>query len=144
MVSRPLKSFQGWPERCLVWESARPYFYLRTTPDGRAMLGGEDEDFADPGRRDQLIGAKASTLTEKFRAMFPGIEMQPDCAWAGTFAETKDGLPYVGSVPEFPCGYFALGYGGNGITFSLVAARIIRDQIMGRANADADLFAFDR
>jgi len=144
MVSQPLDSFSGWPERCLIWESAHPYFYLRTTPDGRAMLGGEDEDFADPKRRDGLIGAKAQTLAKKFRAMFPAIEMTPDCAWAGTFAETADGLPYVGTVPQFPRGYFALGYGGNGITFSLVAARIITDGIMRRPNGDADLFAFRR
>lgn len=144
MVSQPLDSFSGWPERCLIWESAHPYFYLRTTPDGRAMLGGEDEDFADPKRRDGLIGAKAQTLAKKFRAMFPAIEMTPDCAWAGTFAETADGLPYVGTVPQFPRGYFALGYGGNGITFSLVAARIITDMILGRPNADAELFAFAR
>jgi glycine/D-amino acid oxidase-like deaminating enzyme len=144
MVSQPLPGFEGWPERCLIWESARPYFYLRTTPDGRAMLGGEDEDFADPKRRDRLIGEKAQTLARKFRAMFPRIDIEPDCAWAGTFAETADGLPYVGAVPQFPRGYFALGYGGNGISFSLVAARIITDLIMGRPNADADLFAFGR
>jgi glycine/D-amino acid oxidase-like deaminating enzyme len=76
--------------------------------------------------------------------MFPAIEMRPACAWAGTFAETRDGLPYVGSVPQFPRGYFALGYGGNGITFSLVAARIIRDAILGRRNDDAELFRFNR
>jgi glycine/D-amino acid oxidase-like deaminating enzyme len=108
------------------------------------MLGGEDEDFADAKRRDRLIGEKAQTLTRKFRAMFPRIEIEPDCASAGAFAETADGLPYVGTVPQFPRGYFALGYGGNGITFSLVAARIITDMIMGRPNADADLFAFGR
>ena len=144
MVSQPVAHFEGWPERCLVWESARPYFYLRTTADGRAMLGGEDEAFADPARRDRLIGEKSRTLAEKFKAMFPSIDLRPDCAWAGTFAETKDGLPYIGAVPEFPRAYFALGYGGNGITFSLVAARIIQDLIVGRENQDAELFRFGR
>ena len=144
LASEPLAHLDGWPQRCLIWESAHPYFYLRTTQDGRAMLGGEDEDFADPRRRDALIGDKARTLARKFRAMFPAIEMAPSCAWAGTFAETKDGLPYIGAVPQFPRGYFALGYGGNGITFSLVAARIIRDMILGRGNPDAELFRFDR
>jgi glycine/D-amino acid oxidase-like deaminating enzyme len=144
LASEPLPHFDGWPQRCLIWESAHPYFYLRTTPEGGAMLGGEDEDFADPGRRDRLIGEKAETLAGKFRAMFPAIEMLPTCAWAGTFGETKDGLPYIGAVPGFPHCHFALGYGGNGITFSLVAARIIRDAILGRHNGDAELFRFGR
>jgi glycine/D-amino acid oxidase-like deaminating enzyme len=37
-----------------------------------------------------------------------------------------------------------MGYGGNGITFSIVAARILTDLIVGRPNADAELFRFQR
>jgi glycine/D-amino acid oxidase-like deaminating enzyme len=40
--------------------------------------------------------------------------------------------------------YFALGYGGNGVTYSMIAARIICDLYLGKANADARLFRFDR
>jgi glycine/D-amino acid oxidase-like deaminating enzyme len=40
--------------------------------------------------------------------------------------------------------YFALGYGGNGITFSMIAARLILDLYLGRPNQDAAVFAFDR
>jgi glycine/D-amino acid oxidase-like deaminating enzyme len=64
--------------------------------------------------------------------------------WAGTFAETEDGLPFIGPVPGLHGTYAALGYGGNGITFSVVAADIIRDLCLGRPNADAACFALDR
>jgi len=37
-----------------------------------------------------------------------------------------------------------LGFGGNGITFSVIAAEIIRDMITGKRNKDASLFSFDR
>jgi glycine/D-amino acid oxidase-like deaminating enzyme len=73
-----------------------------------------------------------------------GIQIAPECAWAGVFGETKDGLPYIGPHQQFPLGLFALGYGGNGITFSLIAAEIIRDALLGRSNPDAQLFGFDR
>lgn len=43
-----------------------------------------------------------------------------------------------------PGAHFALGYGGNGITFSLVAAEIITGTITGRPDPDADLFGFGR
>src|SRR5581483_7710928 len=33
LVSEPLTPFPVWPGRCLIWETARPYFYLRTTAD---------------------------------------------------------------------------------------------------------------
>ena len=144
LATGPLESFEGWFERCVIWESARPYFYLRGTSDGRAMMGGVDEPFIDPARRDALLPAKAAALADTFRGLFPRLAITPTHAWAGTFAETPDGLPYIGCNPQFPHGYFALGYGGNGITFSLIAARIIRDLFMGRKNEDAGLFRFER
>ena len=140
IATKPLGDFTGWEERCLIWETARPYLYLRDTGDGRAIVGGEDEPFYDPQRRDRLIPEKARTLGRRFRELFPRLDVEVDYAWAGTFGATPLGLPWIGSVPEFPLGYFALGYGGNGITFSLVAARIIRDLYLGRPNPDSGLF----
>ena len=35
----------------LLWEAARPYFYLRTTEDGRLIMGGLDEPFRNPDLR---------------------------------------------------------------------------------------------
>jgi glycine/D-amino acid oxidase-like deaminating enzyme len=76
--------------------------------------------------------------------MFPAITADADWRWGGTFGETEDGLPYIGTVRQFPHGYFALGYGGNGITFSWIAANILLDLFLGRPNPDAELFRFDR
>jgi len=41
-------------------------------------------------------------------------------------------------------GLFALGYGGNAITFSLIAAEIIRGCLVNRPNPDLPIFSFDR
>ncbi len=130
-------------EKTLIWETSRPYFYVRWGPNNRAMIGGEDEPHADPQKRDQLIPAKSAVLCDNFKKMFH-IPIEPDCSWAGVFGETKDGLPYIGPHQQFPLGLFALGYGGNGITFSLIAAEIIRDVFRGRSNPDANIFSFDR
>lgn len=144
IVSEPLTNFDGWWERCLLWETARPYLYLRTTDDGRAIIGGEDDPFKNATRRDALVTKKAERLAGRFRALFPRIHLELAYAWAGTFGETKDGLAYIGAVPELPSCYFTLGFGGNGITFSMVAAAIISDAILGRPNEQARLFRFDR
>lgn len=133
-----------WPESPLIWESARPYFYARTTADGHVIVGGEDEDLIDPTRRDRMIEQKTAVLVKKFNAMFPHIAIDPEFAWAGVFAETADGLPLIGSPAEWPGCYFALGYGGNGITFSVIAAEIIVDAIQGRKHPAAGVFGFDR
>lgn len=143
-ASEPLANFSGWWEQCLIWETARPYLYLRTTDDGRALVGGEDDPFRNPNRRDRLVEKKTDRLAERFREMFPAIDLVVDYRWAGTFGETKDGLAYIGSVRQLPRCHFALGFGGNGITYSIIAAEIIRETLLGRTHPDAHLFRFDR
>jgi glycine/D-amino acid oxidase-like deaminating enzyme len=145
IVSEPIQEFVGWGyDRCVIWETARPYFYLRTTRDGRMMMGGEDEDFVNPTRRDRLIAGKARALLRKAKKMFPHIDIEIAYAWAGTFGETEDSLPYIGEVEEFPNAYFALCYGADGTNFALMAAEIIRDLYLQKPNPDAELFRFDR
>ena len=144
LISEPLPRISEWHKQCLIWDSGSPYLYLRTTTEGRVIVGGEDEDFVNAKRRDALISQKTRTLVKKFGRLFPDVSLEVAFAWAGTFGETKDGLAYIGVHPKFPHTYFALGYGGNGITFSLIAAEIIRDGFLGRKNQDAKLFKFMR
>lgn len=144
VVSEPMEPFPEWPGRCLVWETARPYFYLRSTPDGRILMGGGDEDDADDHRRDGLIGRKSAYLRRRFRALFPSADFEVAFAWAGVFGETEEGLARIGRPPERPDDYFAMGYGGNGITMSVTASRLITDDFLGRDNPDARIYRFDR
>lgn len=144
VASEPIAHFSGWPDGALIWETARPYFYARQTDDGRAVIGGADTSFSTDHWRPDLIAGKAHKLEKRFRRLFPQIEFTPDCAWAGVFGESPDGLPYIGQVPERPLAYFAIGYGGNGITFSAIAARLITDLYLGRPNDDAEVFRFGR
>lgn len=43
-----------------------------------------------------------------------------------TFGEMPDSLPCIGAQADAPGALFALGYGGNGIVFSMIAADILR------------------
>jgi glycine/D-amino acid oxidase-like deaminating enzyme len=144
VTSERLRSFEGWPDGCLIWETARPYFYARQTNDGRAMVGGADTEFCDDHQRDELVAKQIDRVTARFTELFPAIPFQPAFAWAGTFAETKDGLAYIGKPPGKARTYFALGYGGNGFTFGVIAARLILDLYCGRENSDAAVFSFER
>jgi hypothetical protein len=53
---------------------------------------------------------KRMALANDFHMLFPDIPFEPDFAWAGTLAETEDGLPFIGSYdnPRVHCvmGYF--------------------------------------
>jgi len=144
LITEPVSDFSGWHEQCLLWESARPYTYMRTTTDNRILIGGEDEPYKNSKLRDKALPRKREALSKKLAELMPAIAFQVAYSWAGTFGETKDGLAYIGETQEFPNAYFALGYGGNGITYSVTAAQIIADLYLGKTNADADLFRFGR
>lgn len=144
IASQPQPPGSLWKDECLIWETARPYFYLRTTGDHRVLIGGEDEPFADPKRRDAKLPAKTRKLLKRFRALFPAIPFEVDYEWTGTFGETKDGLPLIGPKPGSPRILYALGYGGNGITFSQIAADLLERMCHGVTPKDAKLFRFDR
>lgn len=132
-----------WPEDVLIWESSDPYLYLRTTGDGRIICGGEDEEFSDEDARDALIPAKTARLSAKLARLFPHVDPRPEFAWAGAFGTTRTGLPLIGKLPGRPRIHAVLGYGGNGITFSRIAAEMVRADLTGATDRDAALFAFE-
>jgi glycine/D-amino acid oxidase-like deaminating enzyme len=144
IATSPIDPSLLWRDRALIWEHDEPYLYARTTPDNRIVAGGEDEEIVEPAARDKLISEKSELIRQKLQTLFPKLELTIDYAWAGTFATTDDGLPYIGAAPNFPRAIFALGYGGNGITFSLIAAQIISRQLAGQIDPDADIFSFHR
>jgi len=133
-----------WPEECLIWEASDPYLYLRTTPDGRIICGGEDEEFSDEEKRDRLIPQKTAALERKLKRLFPEVDPRAAFAWAGAFGSTGTGLPSIGEVPGRKNCWAILGFGGNGITYSRIAADILRAALAGRRDPDADLYAFTR
>jgi glycine/D-amino acid oxidase-like deaminating enzyme len=133
-----------WPSRCLIWEAAEPYLYMRTTIDGRVIVGGEDEEFSDEQKRDDLIPGKIAAIRRKLEKLLPGLDTRPEFSWAGSFGASATGLPAIGAIPGNKRCFAVLGYGGNGITFSMIAAQIIQRAVLGLKDPDADLFAFHR
>ena len=146
LVTDPLDAQQlGWLARTLLWETARPYLYLRTTGDHRLLVGGLDDVLDIPSRRDARVQRKARALLRKVGKLFPGLPLQSTFSWAGTFAETADGLPFFGAHPQWgPRVLFAMAYGGNGITYSMSGARLLRAAIEGRQHRLAALYGFSR
>lgn len=144
LVTEPLEDLGPWKGDCIVWETARPYFYMRPTDDHRVMIGGADTPFKDASWRDRLMPSRTRRLEKQIGKWLPTLETQTAFVWAGTFGETHDGLPYIGPMAGCPQALFALGYGANGITFGAIAAKIVTDLCLGRPNPDAELFRLDR
>jgi glycine/D-amino acid oxidase-like deaminating enzyme len=76
--------------------------------------------------------------------LFPALDTRAALAWAGAFGTTTTGLPSIGEVPGFPNCWAVVGFGGNGMTYSRIAADIIDAALSGRTDPDAGIYAFAR
>jgi glycine/D-amino acid oxidase-like deaminating enzyme len=129
----------------MVWDTERPYHYARWAPEHRLLLGGEDRLVRPGQRRRQQSKAAARVLRAYFEARLPGLAMvRTEGAWEGLFAMTADSLPYIGPHRRYPHHWFALGYGGNGMTFGFLAARLLLERWQGLTSRDHKLFEFAR
>ncbi|WP_026914880.1 NAD(P)/FAD-dependent oxidoreductase [Christiangramia portivictoriae] len=131
-------------ENLVVWNTANPYIYMRTTTDHRILIGGEDEDYVSSTRREANLEKKAKKLEKKVWQLLPDTAFKRDFAWAGTFGETKDGLPYIGIHPDFDSTYFVLGFGGNGITFSVTGMELVSCFLAGKSHKLSEYYRFQR
>ncbi len=133
-----------WPGAAIIWEAADPYLYIRTTAAGEVICGGEDEDIANAAERDAKLADKCTILSRKLGQLLPAIDATPSHCWAGSFGDNAHGMPTVGPLPSMPGCYAAMGYGGNGITFSMMAGQMLRGIITGTGDPDLDLVSFER
>jgi glycine/D-amino acid oxidase-like deaminating enzyme len=129
----------------MLWDTRRQYHYARWTPDHRLLLGGADRPIRGGRPAAARLAAAIADIRAHFERVLPALaDLGISHAWEGRFANTPDGLPYVGPDRRYPGHAFALGYGGNGMTFGSLAGRVLVEQWQGIASKDHALFAFDR
>lgn len=144
LATEPQDPADLWPGHCLIWEASEPYLYVRTTTDGRIVAGGEDEETDDAADRERKMAEKTEILRAKLKALWPHGHDRLSHAWSAEFGETTDGLPLIGAVPGARRILAAYGYGGNGITYSYMASRMLAAEIAGERRDWFDDFALDR
>ena len=85
VATSPLSGFEGWgDDRALVWETARPYLYARTTADNRALIGGADLPFKGARKLEKLQDRQTGRVAAQFAKLFPDIRFDVDWSWAGS------------------------------------------------------------
>ncbi len=148
LATEPLNAAQRYRlglSDIMVWDAERPYHYARWTPDHRLLLGGGDRLVRPRQRRGPMFAAATRELRAYFETELPALTgVETPLAWEGLFAMTPDSLPYIGPHRRYPRHWFALGYGGNGMTFGRLAARLLLERWQDRVSPDHALFEFGR
>ncbi len=152
IVTKPLTSFEGWYNKCIIRDTEDTYIYIRGTEDNRIIIGGEDEKLGGQRSKmynlkneDEFSHNKYNLLFDKLQAFFPKINnLEIEYGFSGFFGETKDGLPYIGEHEDYPNHYFCLGYGSNGVIYGLMGAKLIKDLYFGDNPPILNLFRLGR
>lgn len=144
VTTHPVKDLSQWYNRTLIWETARPYLFMRTTRDNRIIIGGLDDNTSYPEDRDSKLIYKKKKLIEEFNKMFPTIQVQPDYYLAAFYGGTFDGIPIIGKYEEFPNSYFLFAFGDNGTVYSQLLSKLIAKEIVEGNCPDIDLYLQER
>jgi glycine/D-amino acid oxidase-like deaminating enzyme len=111
--------------------------FLRPLPDGRLLIGGWSQQGPS---RDQ--GAPRGTLMDLTSGHFPEVDLNGLDRWSEVMGFTSDGLPLLGALPGLPQAYFAVGFGGRGLSWAFVAAERLVEAMLN--DADLGLLSADR
>ncbi|PKD98639.1 hypothetical protein CW717_07370 [Macrococcoides caseolyticum] len=132
-----------WKDKVMIWESARPYLYIRHVPGNRVLIGGLDES-TDKIPSKRHINKRGKQLMKAFNKLFPNIEVEMDYAYGARFGETKDGKPFIGKLKDNAEVYGLYGYGGNGTVYSSFGSKLLLDMIDGKYNPLSEIFKMKR
>jgi glycine/D-amino acid oxidase-like deaminating enzyme/nitrite reductase/ring-hydroxylating ferredoxin subunit len=121
----------------LFWDTVEPYHYTRTYQDEKGLLlivGGEDHKTGQDINTNECF----TRLEEYVRARYEVDEIE--YKWSSQFYEPIDGIPFIGKPNIHSHLYVATGYSGNGLSFGTIAAMLLSDLVLGKANPWSQLY----
>jgi len=134
VVTRPLAAAEKAACNFLTTEAITDTrtlrFYYRRLPDDRLQIGSRSSitgaDAANPRHLRLLVDA----IARKFPPL-AGIGIEH--SWWGWVDVSHDMMPRIWQADERHAVFYALGYGGNGVSYSAQAGRRMAQRIAGKA-----------
>jgi glycine/D-amino acid oxidase-like deaminating enzyme len=117
-----------------------PYHYLRVDSledRDRLIWGGEDHRKEFPVSDEKNF----EVLIANLKKLLPQVSLDITKRWTGMIIETIDGLAYIGSYSkDNPKRLVATGFSGNGMTYSVISAMVLRDIVSGKENPYREIY----
>lgn len=146
IVTSPIDNFDPQLKEVIVRDNCSPYNYLRMTSDNRVILGGEDEPYEQSIFNKAMAEKKYSILTERLKSLLPSIkdDIQIDFKLCGEFISTRDNLGFIGRDGFHKNLYYCLGYGANGLIFSILGGQYLSKLLKNQDDPDMEIFNLNR
>jgi len=103
--------------------------YYRVLPDGRLQIGTRSAITGSDATAPRHLDLVRAGLARKF----PGLrDVAIDYYWWGWVDVSHDMMPRIAQPDPHSALYYALGYGGNGVSYSAQAGRRLAQHIAGK------------
>ncbi|MCC7067926.1 MAG: FAD-binding oxidoreductase [Burkholderiales bacterium] len=140
LVTRPMTAAEldatGFKTDIFITDTRTLRFYYRKLGDGRVQIGS----------RSSITGADApnpkhmQVLIDGLHRKFPALkDVAIDHSWWGWVDVSHDMMPRITQPDPNTSLYYALGYGGNGVSFSAHAGKRLAQRIAGQSLKAFDL-----
>jgi glycine/D-amino acid oxidase-like deaminating enzyme len=107
---------------------ALKYFY-RKLPDNRILFGGRGA-ITGKGAEDPYYSER---LLKVLKTSFPALQnIQYDYAWSGWISVSLDDMPHIHENEQRSV-FYAMGYCGSGVSFSVQAGKRLAQKVAGQA-----------
>ena len=143
VVTRPLTPDEiastNFRTRQVVTDTRTLRHYYRLLPDDRLQIGSRSAiTGADAGNRKHL-----DLLLAGLRSKFPSLaRVEIDYSWWGWVDVSHDMMPRIVQPEPGRAMFYALGYGGNGVSYSAQAGRRMAALVAGKPAGEASVPIF--
>jgi glycine/D-amino acid oxidase-like deaminating enzyme len=124
----------GWDGRETIDDAAHVYCYVQRTADDRIAIGGRGRPYLFGSGTDRANGVPDATvrhLSARLARLFPALRDTPVAhAWTGVFGVSRDWAAAVHCDRQSGM-CWAGGYAGEGVAAANLAARTLRDLVLG-------------
>ena len=149
VATEPVSSFAGYQSRCIIRDNRAPYTRVRSTGDGRILIGGLDSSLIGADgkiggllKAKKMVDVRYQELQHALEEMFCAIpDLCAQYAFSCSQAATRDRLPVIGEHSDYPGFLFDLCCGGSGILYAALGAQMLLKQIQGEDCPELQLFS---
>lgn len=149
IVTKPIDRLKNFNTNFTARDSLEPSHILRFAPNNRIIYSGEEVKFSDRFLDNKYLNNVSSDKYKKLynnlqKTLYNIDEIPIEFAFNSTVANTKDYLPIIDEIPNMPNAFCNLGFGQNGILYSVIGADMLRNAIKGLYTKDMNMLRVNR
>lgn len=141
VATRPLREDErraiGWSGGQGLYDARHVFNFLRLTPQGQIVIGGE-YTYAHPRGNGEAstLERRRARFSENLAHFFPALRGIAFAShWSGVLGCTLDGWPLIAPLSESGNAYYVGGWNGHGVALATASGSVVANLSLGTGRA---------